>query len=265
MKRIAIALAIALGLTLAALLSLTEKPKPPVKNDPIGPIVQHTPQSLLPVWDDKYQTAVAVEYDSTTGDPVDEEKELEGVQCPIPMKCRVKNYTGIQCVFSSLECLARWSDCKQLLEPEPLTSRPGCKSYSGPQDAAQKLTKFGVRFENSYRDREAGIRLIKKAMADGRGTLWGVPGHAMVLCHYDEEKDVVKWIDNSDRSLRIQTTTVAKFKQRWDSWVMVIYADPDPFPARAQRLTLPNMIPIIDRNNPQGKYDKNYIPMPQSK
>ena len=263
MKRFALFVLITLGLAVVAISLRSPKIQPQIEHKPIGPVVQHTPESLLPVWDEKYQTAIAEEYDSSDGAPVDEEKELEGVQCPIPMKDRVKNYTGIQCVFASLECLGRWAECKQLLEPEPLTSRPGCKSYSGPSDAAAKLKKYGVKFEHSYNDRPAGIRLIKKAMAEGRGTLWGVPGHAMVLCHYDEEKDVVKWIDNSDRSLRIQTTTVAKFNQRWDGWVIVIYADPDVVPQKAMRINLPNQIPIIDRNGPQGKYPRDYIPVPK--
>jgi len=168
-------------------------------------------QSSVPVWDEKYQTSFTALYASHGG-----EESLENVQCPIPMSCRVKNYTGTQCVFASLECLARWAECKELMVP-PLTSRPECQSYSSPRDAADKLRKYGVKFESSYRDRKAGIDLIKKAMADGRGVLWGVPGHAMVLCHYDEKNNVVKWIDNSDVNLRIQSTTIEKFNKRWDT------------------------------------------------
>lgn len=254
-------LALIVGVVASAIVLIPEpKETPPEPERPIGPILQHTAQSLLPVWDQNYRTAVALEYD--LGAPESEEKELEGVQCPIPMNCRVRNYTGIQCVFASLECLGRWAECKQLVEP-PITSRPDCKSYSGPTDAANKLNRFGVKFKNVYRNREEGIRTIKQAMKDGRGCLWGVPGHAMVLCHYDEEKDTVKWIDNSDRSLRVQTTTIDKFKRRWDGWVIVIYAEPDLFPAKSLRLDLPNQIPIIDRNNPQGQYPKNYIPVPK--
>jgi hypothetical protein len=116
-------------------------------------------------------------------------------------------------------------------------------------------------YKQSYRDREAGIRLIKEAMEDGRGALFGVPGHAMVIIHYDEEADEVKWEDNSDRSLRIQTMTVKRFKSRWDSWVCVIYADPDVIPYKVGNWA--NKIPIKDRNNKQGKYPKDYIPMPK--
>lgn len=225
------------------------------KEEKTLPIIVHSEFSKLPVSDENYQTAIAIGYYSKTPP-----ENLEDIQCPIPRECRVPNYTGVQCVFSSLECLARWAECKELLEPTPLTSRPGCKSYSSGSDASQKLKNFGVRFENAENKKE-GLVLIKKAMKDGRGCLWGVPGHAMVLCHYDEEKNVVKWIDNSDRNLNIQTTTVAKFNQRWDGWVMIIYANPDLFPDKIMRLA--NQIPIIDKNNPQGVYPKNYIPTPK--
>lgn len=230
------------------------------RHDVIAPSVALNQYSKLPVWHPEYQTSYSASYDS--GEP--ERDELKDVQCPIPMKDRVRNYTGIQCVFASIECLGRWAEEKKLMDP-PLTSRSDCKSYSGPSDAANKLRKYGVKFEQRYRDRAAGIELIKKAVNEGRGCLWGVPGHAMVLCHYDEATDTVKWIDNSDRQLRVQTTTVDKFKKKWDSWVLVIYADKDPFPEKVQllRLTLPNRIPIIDRNNQQGQYPKNYIPMPR--
>jgi len=237
--------------------------------DPIEPVIYHHQRSTLPVWHPQYETTFVQEYDA--GAP--ETDELEGVQCPVPMENRVRNYTGTQCVFSSTEMLARWAECKELLEPEPITSRSGCRSYSGPSDLESKLQKFGLKpyteggtgpmYENSYRSKEEGIKLIKKAMADGRGALFGVPGHAMVLIHYDEQEKIVKYVDNSDRSLKVQTMTMDRFMSRWDSWVCVIYADPDPFPAKAMGLGLAQQIPIRDRNNPQGEYDPGYIPVPK--
>jgi outer membrane PBP1 activator LpoA protein len=61
------------------------------------PVIHHNDRSLLSVDDPQYQTAYSESYYS--GSP--EEDELEGVQCPIPMSDRVRNYTGVQCVFSS--------------------------------------------------------------------------------------------------------------------------------------------------------------------
>jgi|APSaa5957512535_1039671.scaffolds.fasta_scaffold26423_2 hypothetical protein len=231
------------------------------------PVVHHHQNSKLPVWHPEYKTTFVEEYDA--GAP-EEEDELEGVQCPIPMSCRVRNYTGVQCVFSSTEMLARWAECKELLEPEPITSRSGCKSYSGPSDLRSKLERFGVKryteggsgpmYKDAYRDRAKAVALIKEAMEEGRGALFGVPGHAMVLIHYDEATDTVKWVDNSDRSLRVQTMTISRFNKRWDGWVCVIYADPDIVPYKVGNWA--NKIPIIDHNNPQGEYPKDYIPMP---
>lgn len=226
------------------------------KTDPIAPTVRLSPQSQLPVWHENYQTSFVETYDS--GEP--EDNELEDVQCPIPMKDRVKNYTGIQCVFSSIECLGRWAEIDNLTNP-PLTSRRDCKSFSNPGDAAQKLRKYGIKFEQEYRDRAKAIKLIKKAMEDGRACLWDVPGHAMVLCHYDEENDVVKWIDNSDSSLRIQTSNIAHFNRRWGGWVLVVYNEPDTFPDKINPLA--QRIPIVDGNNQQGEYPKDYILLPQ--
>lgn len=221
--------------------------------------VVHHDRSLLSVTNPNYQTAFSATYNSGEVTP----DELKDVQCPIPHDCRVQNYTRTQCVFSSLECLARWAECKQLLEPDVLTSRPGCRSYSGPADAASKLKKFGVKFEDSYGNRIKGIELLKKAMADGRGALFGVPGHAMVICHYDEEKNVAKIIDNSDKSLRVQTWTAEQFRKRWDSWIIVIYADNDLFPAKARGGDLANQIPIVDGANPSLILPKGSIPLPQ--
>jgi len=223
------------------------------------PIVDHNYFSILPVWHPSYRTTFVQEYDA--GEP--EENELEDTQCPITMECRVKNYTGIQCVFASIECLARWAEIKELLKPDPLTSRSGCKSYSGPTDATTKLKKFGVKFENAYQDKKKAIQLLKKAMAEGRGALMDIPGHAIVICHYEEDNGIVKIIDNSDKSLKIQTWSMEKFNKLWGGWILVVYAENDLFPEKSFNGNFPNQIPIVDRNNTQGEYPKNYIPIPK--
>lgn len=203
---------------------------------------------------DRHQTTFQEDYTSNAFEP-----DLGTLQCPIPMKDRVRNYTGIQCVFSSIEMLGRWAEEPKLTNP-PITSRSDCKGYSGPSDAASKLRSLGVKFEQSYYDRDQGIKLIKKSMEEGRGCLWGVPGHAMVLVHYSEEEDRVCWVDNSDRSLKIQETTIAEFKRRWDSWVLVIYADEDIVPMKIGKINLP----IVDRLFPGREYPRDYIPRPSS-
>lgn len=186
------------------------------------------------------------------------ETPLEDLQCPIPHENRVKNYTGIQCVYSSIEALGRWAEEPKLTSP-PITSRSDCKGFSGPSRAAEILNKLNVKFEQSYGDKEKGIRLLKKAMMEGRGALWDVPGHAMVLVHYNEQEDKVCWFDNSDKSLKIQQTTVEKFNKRWGSWILVIYADNDIVSEKVHKFNLP----IFDVLNPSRKYEKGYVPFPQ--
>lgn len=171
--------------------------------------------------------------------------ELNSVQCPIPPKDRVPNYSRIQCVWSSLECLARWADCRQLLDP-PLTSRPQCQSFAGPREAADVLNANRVYFEQARGDRGRGLLLIRKAMANGRGCLFDIPGHAMVLVHFDEKNKVVKYINNSEKTLTVRAWTLDEFYKRWDTWVLVIYANPDPFPWKTGRAA--QQIPVLDRN-----------------
>jgi len=240
-------LAAALCLTLVMCVGFAQSQTLPVSN-----VIQNNI-----IDDGGYHTTYVPDYDSAYG-----EEEPEGLQCPIPMENRVRNHTGIQCVFASIEMLGRWAEEPKLTNP-PITSRSDCKSYSGPSDAARKLTKLGVKFEQSYQSREEGIRLIKKAMKEGRACLWGVPGHAMVLVHYSEEEDRVCWVDNSDRTLKVQTTTVASFKKRWDSWILVIYPDDETaLQAKLGRFLPWIRIPIFDWQNPNHTFPDGYIPNP---
>jgi len=182
---------------------------------------------------------------------------LETLQCPIPRSDRVKNYTRIQCVWSSIETLGRWAGEVKLTDP-PLTSRRDCKSYSGPRLSESVLTSLGVKFEQTYGDKERGLKMIRRAMDEGRGALFDVPGHAMVVVHFDEKEDRVCWVDNSDDSLKAQTSTVDKFMKRWGSWVLVIYAEEDIVAYKAHR----RFIPILDAQKTESVFPPNFIPIP---
>lgn len=201
----------------------------------------------------EYLTTYTPMYTSLVG-----EYEPLNIQCPIPMSDRVKNGTGVQCVWSSIEMLGRWAEEPKLTNP-PITSRSDCKSYSSPSLAAQRLTQLHVNFKQEYGDKDRGLILIRKAMLEGRGCLFGVPGHAMVLVHFDESANIVKWVDNSDRTLKVQTMTINQFLSKWDSWVLVIYADFDVIPNKMHSIY---QMKIQDRNNPQGNYPRDYIPLP---
>jgi hypothetical protein len=202
-----------------------------------------------------YETTFVATYESGKAEP-----SLEDLQCPIPKKDRVKNYTGIQCVYASIEMLGRWAEEPKLINP-PITSRPECKGYSGPSQAAKILNNLNIKFEQSYGDKKKGVQLIKKAMDQGRGVLWGVPGHAMVLVHYSEEEDKVCWVDNSDSKLRVQKTTISRFNERWNSWVLVVYADRDVVGYKSNKKI---NLPIIDQNNKIENYPIDYIPIPRN-
>lgn len=190
-----------------------------------------------------------------------DDESLDDLQVPIPHSDRIKNYTGTCCVWSSIETIGRWAEEPKLMNP-PLTSYPECKSYAGPGSAAAVLSKLGVKFEQSYGNKTDGLKLIRKAMADGRGCLFDVPGHAMVLIHFDEEKKIVKYVNNSDRSLNVLTMSMDQFESRWDSWVLVIYADKDIV---AQKLAKIPELPIINSDGTTLVVPKFYIPMPQRK
>lgn len=212
--------------------------------------------ALWELMDDGFTTTFQEEYESK----VENEPSLETLQSPIPREDRVRNYTGVQCVYSSIEMLGRWAEEPKLINP-PITSRPDCKSYSNPSQAAKILRSMDVKFEQTYGDKNAGLRLIKKAMREGRGCLWSIRGHAMVLVHYSEEEDKVCWVDNSDRTLKVQQTTINGFNRIWTSWVLVIYADDDII--QSKLFNAFNM-PIIDQlNMSPNQYPKYYLPIPK--
>lgn len=183
--------------------------------------------------------------------------DVATLQCPIPREDRVGNYTGIQCVWSSIETLGRWAGEERLYDP-PLTSRKQCKSYSGPGLSASVLNSLDIKFEQTWGDKKRGLELIRKAMREGRGALFDVPGHAMVIVHFDEEGDRVCWVDNSDNTLKAQTSTVERFMKRWGSWVLVVYAEEDIAPWKAYRMH----IPVFGVEDPLFVPQGNFIPLP---
>lgn len=234
-------------------------PAPPDNKPVVAPVVMESPVPMDRMYPDPHHEVKnpVAEYEGTP-----EEDELKDVQVPVPMKDRVFNRTGIQCVWCSIELMGRWAEEPKLIGPPCMTDWKDCKSYSGPASAGRKLNQIKVKFEQ-VTNKQAGRALLRKAVAEERrGALFAVPGHAMNIVHYDEAKKVVKYINNSDKSLKIRTWTMDEFEKRWEGWVLVIYADKDIIP---QKFAPPAvfLLPIIDRNNPQGQYDpKMYIPFP---
>jgi hypothetical protein len=52
-----------------------------------------------------------------------------------------------------------------------------------------------------------------------------------------------------------------EFNKYWDGWILVIYADKDIVPLKYNDFKI--NIPVIDRNNKQGEYLKEYIIQPK--
>lgn len=182
------------------------------------------------------------------------EDDIENTMVPIPMEHRVFNKTGIQCVWCSLETLGRYANEPKLIG---LTNLPDCKSYSSPSLAARKLKQLNVKFEQTTSKSDRSL-IIKSVVKEKRGCLFAIPGHAMTLVHYDEPAGIIKYINNSDKYLKIRTWTMQEFNRRWDGWICVIYPDDDKI---AEKYT--SKIPIVDKNNIQGNYDKDYILKPK--
>lgn len=186
------------------------------------------------------------------------DEDLSDVMVPIPMRDRVYNKTGIQCVWATTEALGRYAEEPKLMN---LTDDPDCQSYANAYSFARKMRQLGVKFETT--ENASDLSLIRKAVVkERRGVLFCVPGHAMLLVHFDEEKGIVKYINNSDRTLAVRTWTMAEFhrKRRGEGWVSAIYADNDIIPKKYAP-KVPTM-PIIDRNRTQGAYEKDYILQP---
>lgn len=181
--------------------------------------------------------------------------EEDQTMVPIPMEDRVFNETGIQCVWASIECLGRYADEPKLIG---LTNYPDCKSYASPSSLAVKLKKLNVKFEQTTNRADKSL-IIKSVVQDRRGCLFAIPGHAMTLVHYDEKEGIVKYINNSDKSLKIRTWTMKEFNQRWDGWICVVYPDIDLV---YKKYTHSYPIPIVDKNCPQGTYERQYILIP---
>jgi hypothetical protein len=183
------------------------------------------------------------------------DEDLSDVMVPISIEDRVYNRTGIQCVWCSVECLGRYANEPKLIG---LTDHRDCKSYASPSSLAAKLNSLNVKYEQTTSRSDKSL-LIKSVVKERRGCLFAVPGHAMTLVHYDELKGIVKYINNSDRSLKVRTWSIKEFNQRWDGWICAIYADNDIIPRKYTK-TYP--LPIIDRNQVQGNYNQDYILQP---
>ncbi len=190
------------------------------------------------------------EYSETRLPPDSYQMELHELHAPIPMKDRVSNHTFIQCVYSSIEMIGRWAEEPKLVSP-PITSRWNCKTGSSPGTAGRRLRAIGVQFYQ-VTNKKQGRALLHRAVAiEGRGALFDIPGHAMVILHFDRVKGIVGYVNNSERrTLKVHLITMEDFEKMWGGWVLVVFADNDIVTAKAMAARSNKNPPSDDPTNP---------------
>lgn len=141
--------------------------------------------------------------------------DTDGVQVPVPMKDRVPNGTGIQCVWSSISLCGRYQGIS-----EAATLWHTYKSYGSPWPTAQILADRGINFEwcdAGYKN----VDFLKKHLEAGRpiAVTWS-SRHMLTLVHLKD--GYAKIIDNSDPSLSIKTYYEHDFMRMWDGWAIAL-------------------------------------------
>lgn len=148
--------------------------------------------------------------------------ELRGIQVPIPKEIRRYNISGSQCVWCTAEMLGTYHHVERL---NGLTKQ--YKHATGPGEFAKVMNSKNVKFKQ-INDKK-GIDFIEEWVAIKKmGVGIGINGsHAILVCHFERNK-LIKIIDNSDKSLKIQTWEWNKFYRQFDGWAFVIL--PDNYP-----------------------------------
>jgi hypothetical protein len=196
------------------------KTPPPISN----PIVQK-PKETLPIEEKKESIPI---------DP-----ELIDVQVPIIKENRKYNESGVQCVWCSLENLARHHKVVALYDLTDIY-----KQATGPGYVGYVLKSRNIKYKQIQSSKEKGIAFIKEYVVEKKfGVGIGLQGiHMINLVHFDEEQKIVKVIDNGGpNALKIQTWTMDQFMNRFDGWVITIFP-PDHNEETSEIITNPNCI-----------------------
>lgn len=144
------------------------------------------------------------------------------VQVDVPPTCRVRNRTGSQCVWASIETLARKHNIGRASD---LTNFYGGVASEG--DVNSVLQSRGFQLEKhyyqSYRGMTWNTTFIPRACQHGWGACAGI-GHGNIchlvnVVHYKD--GVVKIIDNfGPRALEVQEWPESKFLSLWNGWAI---------------------------------------------
>lgn len=139
-------------------------------------------------------------------------------QADILKENRIFNKSGSQCVWCSLETAARHEGITELYD---LTSK--YTFATGDQFVNTVLTQRNINFKMQWEGTGKNTNIIETYLVKKcYPVAFGVPGHMLVLCHYDKEKQFVRVIDNVDRELRVQKWTMEQFMNRWTGWAVVV-------------------------------------------
>jgi hypothetical protein len=147
--------------------------------------------------------------------------EVIGLQVPIPKSIRIYNKSGSQCVWCTAQMLGTYHNVKGVAG---LTDQ--YKHATGPGEFNRVMTGRHVNFKQvTGRDLDFLEEWVtKKKMGCGIGVN---NTHVILVCDFQRGKQV-KVIDNSDRTLRVQTWSWDKFQRNFTGWVFVILPDNSP-------------------------------------
>jgi hypothetical protein len=153
--------------------------------------------------------------------PQPTDPELIGVQVPVPKEIRIYNKSGSQCVWCTAEMLGRLHKVKGV---DGLTI--DYKHATGPGEFNCVMTQRHINFKQvTGRDLDFIEEWVtNKKMGVGIGVHHS---HVILVCHFERGKQV-KVIDNSDRSLKVQTWDWQRFQRSFTGWVFVILPDNTP-------------------------------------
>lgn len=153
------------------------------------------------------------------------EPDLVGVQVPIPKDCRVYNKSGSQCVWCSIECLARYHKITDLYEGD----RRITKHYTwatGPGEVYRVLNSRYPKVKWAQMSNRYTVKnFLRKYVTEKKlGVGFSVPGHMLNMIHFDETKNIVKVIDNAgSKALEVQEWSMEKFDRLAQGWALTVF------------------------------------------
>ena len=138
----------------------------------------------------------------------------------IPEKHRIYNRTGSQCVWVSLETVARWNGIEELYN---ISKSPSCQTFAGPGQVRSLLKNKGVYFYDSIPPKSpSAYELLNWADKYDICCIIGLNyAHAVVLQELTDEYAI--FIENARQGCPSVKISRERFDQIFDGWVVVIF------------------------------------------